>query len=138
MAIAYAHNEIPTQRELLKLYDALGWSAYTRDPATLAAAVSASLAVVTASNDGQLIGLARVVGDGHTIVYLQDILVAPAWQRKGVGRALFHRVFAPFSTVRQHVLMTDDEPQQRAFYESLGLTEVRELPHPIRVFAKFG
>ena len=104
----------------------------------VAAAVDASLTVVTARQDGRLIGLARLVGDGLTVVYLQDILIAPDYQRHGVGRELFQRVFAPFSDVRQKVLITDDEPSQRAFYESMAFTETGDLDHPIRTFVQFG
>ena len=30
-----------------------------------------------------------MVGDGHTIVFVQDILVRPQFQRRGIGPALF-------------------------------------------------
>lgn len=134
----YQSDVTPTQDELLELYDSVGWSAYTRDPTRLAAAVNASLAIVTARHDGRLIGLARVVGDGLTIVYLQDILVASGYRRRGIGRELFERAFAPFDDVRQRVLITDDEPSQRAFYESMDFTEAGDLDHPIRTFVRFG
>ncbi|MDN5558482.1 MAG: GNAT family N-acetyltransferase [Ruaniaceae bacterium] len=77
------------------------------------------------------------MGDGLTIVYLQDILVSPDHHRSGIGRELFRRVLEPYEDVHQKVLMTDDEPGQRAFYEAMGFTEVRDMEHPIRVFARF-
>lgn len=129
-------RETPSTEDLLSLYGAVGWAAYTRDPARLTAAVTASLAVVTARQDGELVGLARVVGDGLTIVYLQDILIRPTHQRRGVGRELFRFVLEPYRDVRQKVLITDDEPAQRAFYESLGFTETRDLDYPIRTFVQ--
>lgn len=134
----YQSGVTPMQDELVALYDSVGWSAYTRHPARLAAAVSASLAAVTARQDGRLIGLARLVGDGQTIAYLQDILITPDYQRHGIGRELFERVFAPFSDVRQKVLITNDEPSQRAFYESMGFIETGDLDYPIRTFVRFG
>ena len=97
-----------------------------------------AVALVTETReDGRLVGMARLVGDGLTIVYLQDILVAPSHQRIGIGRQLFHRVLEPFSEVRQKVVVTDDEPGQRAFYEALGFTEIRDLKSPIRAFVQF-
>jgi hypothetical protein len=41
-------------------------------------------------------------------------------------------VLEPYRDVRQKVLITDDEPAQRAFYESMGFTETgdRRLPDP--------
>lgn len=91
----------PSQEELVDLYGAVGWTAYTRDPERLAAAVSASLAVAAARQDGELVGLTRVVGDGQTIVYLQDVLVRPARQRRGIGRELIRRVLEPYRDVSQ-------------------------------------
>lgn len=136
--LTYQTAACPTLDELIDLYHAVGWGAYTKDPARLEAAVSASLAIVTARQNGELIGLARVVGDGQTIVYLQDILIRPTHQRRGIGRELFQRVFAPYSDVRQKVLITDDEVSQRAFYESMGFTETGNLEYPIRTFVQLG
>ena len=125
--------------EALALYQSVGWAAYTRDPALLARAIQNSSFVVTARNaEGELVGLARAVSDDATICYLQDILVDPACQGAGVGRKLLEAVQARFGHVRQTVLLTDDEPGQRAFYEALGFTEGADFsPGPLRVFALF-
>ncbi len=129
-------QDLPTTPELRQLYDSVGWAAYTRDPDTLARGLAGSLRAVTARIDGALVGLARVVGDGATICYLQDVLVDPAHQHAGIGRLLVEAVYAPFMGVRQHVLLTDSEPGQRAFYESLGFTEVHDFPTGLRAFAR--
>ena len=124
--------------DLVSLYDSVGWTTYTKEPQELALAVRQSLRVVTAWDGEILVGLARVVGDGVTVIYLQDILIAPEHQRRGIGRSLMHEVFAPFGHVRQHVLLTDDEPRQRAFYESLGFTEAHDVrPGELRSFVRF-
>ena len=136
--LTFQTGACPTSEELVSLYNAVSWSAYTKDPARLAAAVRASLAVATARQDGELVGLARLVGDGQTIVYLQDILIRPTHQRRGIGRELFQRIFAPYSDVRQKVLITDDEASQHAFYKSMGFTETGDLDYPIRTFVQFG
>ncbi|WP_102157420.1 GNAT family N-acetyltransferase [Zhihengliuella halotolerans] len=137
MTLSYQSGDNLSRGELTALYESVGWSAYTNDPPRLEAAVAASLHVVTARDAGRLVGLARLVGDGLTIVYLQDILVAPEHHRSGIGRELFRRAFEPFGDVRQKLLITDDEPRQLAFYESMGFTEIRDMPHPTRAFAKF-
>jgi len=55
-----------------------------------------------------------------------------------VGRKLLEAVQARFGHVRQTVLLTDNEPGQRAFYEALGFTEGADFsPGPLRVFALF-
>ena len=71
--------------ELTELYDSVGWSAYTRDVGTLRRALAGSSTLVIARDGAVLIGLARVVSDGATICYLQDVLVDPSHQGHGVG-----------------------------------------------------
>jgi GNAT superfamily N-acetyltransferase len=124
--------------ELLALYEAVGWSAYTRSPAVLRAAITGSSFVVVARRGPRLVGLARAISDDATICYVQDVLVVPQEQRKGVGRALVRAVLDRYATVRQKVLLTDDEPGQRAFYESLGYAEIRDRPPgTLRAFVRF-
>ncbi len=54
---------------------------------------------------------------------MQDVLIHPDFQRCGVGRELMRRMLARFSHVRQTVLLTDETPRTRAFYQALGLVE---------------
>jgi GNAT superfamily N-acetyltransferase len=126
----------PERDELVELYDAVGWTAYTADPRALEAAIAGSYLVLTArADDGSLVGLVRTVSDGVTIAYVQDLLVRPAHQRTGVGGALLDAVLAHHAGVRQTVLTTDAEPGQRAFYESRGFTEAHDVaPAPLRSF----
>ena len=132
-------NRTATDAEVLALYGSVGWVAYTNDPDLLFQALRCSAFVVAARNqDGMLIGLARTVSDDATICYLQDILVHPEAQGTGVGRALFDEVKQRYGHVRQMVLITDDEPQQRAFYEAMGLREGSDFDSgPVRLFARF-
>ena len=113
-----------TLDDVLPLYDAVGWSAYTDEPETLLAGLRGSSFIATAWDGDTLVGLARVISDDATIMYLQDILVAPSHHRKGVGRALAEAALDRFRHVRQRVLLTDSDPAQKRFYESLGFTEV--------------
>ncbi len=132
-------RDSPARDELIELYTAVGWSAYTRDPDALVRAIRGSLRVATARSAGELIGLARIVGDGVTIAYLQDVLVHPSHRRAGIGRRLVEAVLRDQGRVRQQVLLTDDEPGQHAFYRSLGFTESRDLePSPVHAFVRFG
>lgn len=128
--------QVPALGETLDLYDAVGWSAYTARPETLERSLLGSRHVVTARRDGALVGLARVVGDGAVIAYLQDVLVHPAAQGQGIGRRLVEEVLAPFDAVRQQVLLTDAEPGQRAFYEALGFVEVHDHDPGLRSFVR--
>ncbi|MFI9011441.1 GNAT family N-acetyltransferase [Actinosynnema sp. NPDC053489] len=132
-----AESGIPVD-ELLVLYGSVGWSAYTDSPEVLGAAVAGASLVVTARRGGKLVGLARALSDGATICYLQDVLVHPTAHRRGIGRALVEAVLDRYRAVRQKVLLTDDEPGQRAFYESLGYAEIRDHGSgALRCFVRF-
>ena len=102
-------------------------------------AIRGSSFVVTARGpERELWGLARAISDDQTICYLQDILVRPVIQRAGIGRALIEHVKAKYQHVHQTVLITDNEPTQHAFYESLGFTEGGDnKPERIRAFILF-
>ena len=112
----YQEDEIQT------LYAAVGWTAYTEDLAALKRGFQNSLLVLAAYEDGELIGLIRAVGDGATVVFVQDLLVAPQKQRRGVGTALLKAVLDRYSNVRQLLLTTDNTPKTIAFYKSLGFS----------------
>jgi ribosomal protein S18 acetylase RimI-like enzyme len=119
-AITYRELKDIDRQELLGLYSDAGWSAYTAHPDVLAEAVRNSLYVVSAWRGDSLVGLLRVVGDGLTIAYIQDILVLREYKRQGIGSSLMNRALDRFSNVRQIVLLTDDTQETRRFYESLG------------------
>jgi GNAT superfamily N-acetyltransferase len=130
-----SESSLPLE-ELVELYAAVGWTAY--QPELLRQGVAGSSYVVTARLDGRLVGLARAISDDATICYLQDVLVHPDAQRRGIGRALVRAMLDRYRAVRQKVLLTDDEPAQRAFYESLGYAEIRDFgPGTLRSFVRF-
>lgn len=106
--------------QLLALYQSVGWSSYTDNFEGLKEGLANSLKVITAWHGDQLIGLIRVVGDGKTIIYIQDILVNPAFHGKGVGSKLIGKILADYQAVRQIVLMTEEAPAVRGFYEKHG------------------
>ena len=120
------------------LYEAVGWVAYTQEPDTLVAALEGSSFVAGAFQGGALIGLIRVVSDDASIAYIQDILVHPEHQRRGVGRALMGIMLERYEHVRQKILLTDGRPDQLQFYESLGFTNTRSLvKNPLNAFVMF-
>ncbi len=130
--------EIPWD-ELIGLYDAVGWKAYTvseRRP-DLPRALRNSTYVVSAWYEGRLIGLARTLSDDVSVCYLQDLLVLPAYQGQGVGTQLLRNCLERYGHVRLHVLLTDDDEKTAHFYESLGFRNIRDLNEmPLNAFVK--
>ena len=106
--------------EILDLYEAVGWTNYTARPDTLRAGYASSLAVWGAFAGDRLVGVVRVVGDGVTIVFVQDLIVAPSHQRTGIGAQLMQAVMNRFSDVYQMELLTDDGSVACVLYERLA------------------
>ena len=109
------------------LYESVGWSAYTRDPESLKKGVLNSLCIFGAYEGEKLVGLLRAVGDGVAIVFIQDILVQPCYQRRGIGRDLIARLLERYAHVRQIHLLTDDMPETIGFYKAVGFTPVEHI-----------
>ena len=122
----------PSVEELTELYDSVGWSAYTKTPERLLPMLEGSRYLYTArevtpQGTGRLIGLVRAVGDGHSIAYIQDLLVHPHAQRQGVGSALLKRVIDDFDRedIRQRLITTDVASEHAvALYKRYGYAPV--------------
>ena len=116
----------PRIEDLLNLYGDVEWFAYTNDPENLKLAIDRSLKVWTCWDDDKLVGLARVVGDGYTIIYIQDILVLKSYQGRGIGSKLLKLILEKYKPVRQIVLMTDETDKTIRFYEKNGLRKASD------------
>ena len=113
--------------EIQRLYSQVGWTAYKEDLKALEQGFKNSLLVLASFENDELLGIIRVVGDGFTVILVQDILVFPQYQRQGIGTALLKAVLDRYSHVRQIQLVTDNTPQTVAFYKSLGFSDFSAL-----------
>lgn len=120
MAVIFRETKKIDTKNLQTLYEDAEWYAYTRDMNKLEQALSNSLYALSAWEENRLIGLIRVIGDGLTIIYIQDILVLKSHQNQGLATELMNHVLNKFEEVRQKVLLTDDAPNVRHFYEKNG------------------
>ncbi|MBU3209745.1 GNAT family N-acetyltransferase [Clostridium algidicarnis] len=118
--VIYKYVNEFNREDIKNLYEDAGWTSYTKDLSKLMGSIEASLMVISAWDNDKLIGLIRVVGDGITIIYIQDILVLDSYKRKGIGTKLLKDILDKYSKVRQKVLLTDDAEETRGFYESNG------------------
>ncbi|MCP1339600.1 GNAT family N-acetyltransferase [Idiomarina sp. M1R2S28] len=84
------NDEPPTAREYLELRGKLGWDSVEQNIAKKS--LDNSLFNVSIRHAENLIGMARVVGDGFIYFYIQDVLVSPEYQGYGIGRVLMERV----------------------------------------------
>ncbi|MGG2027032.1 GNAT family N-acetyltransferase [Gottfriedia sp. S16(2024)] len=120
MTINFNNSKKINNEQLESLYNDVEWYAYTQDLKVLQQAIEQSLEVVSAWDGEELVGLIRIVGDGLTIIYIQDILVLNGYQNQGIATQLMQQVLNKYKNVRQKVLLTEEAPDVRHFYEKNG------------------
>ena len=116
-----------SETEVAQLYASVGWVYYTKHPEVLKKAYANSLCTLGAFDADKLVGLIRCVGDGYTILFIQDLLVLPDYQRRGIGTKLMKSLLERYPNVYQIELATDDTEKTVAFYETLGFRALRKI-----------
>jgi ribosomal protein S18 acetylase RimI-like enzyme len=113
--------------QVIELYGSVGWSAYTADTDALVRALKNSTYVFLCCLDSKIVGLIRGVSDDVSINYIQDILVHPEYQRRGIGHALMKHCLEKYSHGGNSSLLTENTDQQICFYKSFGFRNPKEL-----------
>ena len=106
--------------EVLHLYQAVGWTNYTNQPQMLEQSLAHSLAIYVARDGEEIVGLVRLVGDGFSSVFVQDLIVLPSYQRQGIGSDLMKEALGDYKDAYQVQLATEQTEKTLEFYRSLG------------------
>ena len=124
-------------KTLIKLYDSVGWVAYTDEPEDLRIALNNSTYIYGLYKEDKLIGFIRGLTDFSSLNYVQDIIVNPGFHNKGIGSQLLDFVNSKYP-VRCQILLTDDEPGQLEYYAKNGYKNTKDLVDvPLNCFVKF-
>ena len=118
--ITIKKQEIVKLENVLHLYQAVGWTNYTNQPQMLEQALSHSLAIYVACDGEKIVGLVRLVGDGFSSIFVQDLIVLPTYQRQGIGSNLMKEALADYNDAYQVQLATEQTEKNLGFYRSLG------------------
>ena len=118
--ITIKKQEIVKLENVLHLYQAVGWTNYTNQPEMLEQALSHSLAIYVALDGDAVVGLIRLIGDGFSSVFVQDLIVLPTYQRQGIGSNLMKEALADYNDAYQVQLATEQTEKNVGFYRSMG------------------
>ena len=118
--ITVRKQDLVNINDVLHLYQAVGWTNYTHQPQMLEQALSHSLAIYLALDGDAVVGLVRLVGDGFSSIFVQNLIVLPSYQRQGIGRDLMKEALEDFKDAYQVQLVTEQTEKNLEFYCSLG------------------
>lgn len=110
------------------IYRKESWTAYLKDDEKLKRAYDNSLYIIGAFDDSKLIGLIRCIGDGEHILVVQDLIINPEYQKRGIGTYLFKTIMQRYSEVRMFMVITDIEDiVDNKFYQSFNLKKLEDM-----------
>ena len=121
-----------SKEEVINLYEEAGWTAYTKNKDKLWQSITSSLKIYSVFVDNEFAAIARVLGDGITTILIQDIIVKQKYQNGGIGTALIKAILKDYKSVRQTILLCDNDKKLIDFYKKNGL-KVVSLPKPIDI-----
>jgi len=108
--------------EIVALYQCGGWRQErpeARD--VIPAMIQGSFCFMVArSLEGRIIGMARVISDGYSDAYIQDVVVLEAFRGQGIGRELVRRLTKLCENRKIGWIGLVAEPGTQGLYEELG------------------
>jgi len=122
--ITYRHGNDLDLDAVIELYRAstLGERRPVADRERMRLMLANANLVVTAWDDGQLVGIARSVTDFSYATYLSDLAVRLSHQKQGIGRELIRRTQALGG---QATVILLSAPKAMEYYPRIGMK-----PHP--------
>ena len=80
----------PLVEEYIQLRNSIGWKIFQYDK--IKKGLDNSIYCVCVEEQGKLIGFGRIIGDGGTVFYIQDIMVEPSYQKQNIGTLIMEKL----------------------------------------------
>lgn len=115
-------EKTPTVDEYNNLTDVVYWG--KRDPKIVKEALKNSLYCICVYDKKELIGFGRIIGDKTIFLYLQDIMVNPKYQGKGIGTQIIETILNKIESYKEinpdiKVYLCASKDKE-SFYERFG------------------
>ncbi|MGL5751392.1 MAG: GNAT family N-acetyltransferase [Paraclostridium sp.] len=80
-----------------------------------------------AFDEDRLVGFIRCVGDGEHSLLVQDLIITPEYQKRGIGTYLFKTIMEKYSDVRSFIVITDiEDVVDNKFYKSFNFKKLKD------------
>ena len=91
MAVTIEYRN-PTPAQWMALRQSVGWATFPDE--AVEKSLAATLFCVCAFDGGELVGMARVLGDGVICFYVGNVMVRPDRQSEGIGSDIMNEIMA--------------------------------------------
>jgi len=115
------------QNEIIKLYKEGGWWKQNYKSSGIKHLIKGSFAFAIAldTNKKKAVGMGRVLSDGFSDAYIQDLVVLKEYRNKGIGRELVNFLISYCKKKGINWISLIAEPNQDLFYEELGFKTMK-------------
>jgi len=116
------------KNEIVNLYKSAGWWKDYYDSSKLDDMIKGSFAFAVAviKKSNKAIGMGRVISDGISDAYIQDLVVLPEFQETGIGKKII-RTLLEFCLSKKIVWIgLIAEPKQSGFYSNIGFKILKD------------
>ena len=112
--------------EIVELYKAGGWWKNHYDKSEINNLIKNSYTfAVAVDKNNEAIGMGRVLSDGLSDAYLQDIVILKKYRGQGIGKLLVKKMIDHCKSNKIHWIALISEPDQDAFYSKIGFKTMK-------------
>jgi len=113
--------------EIVKLYKAGGWWKDYYDPSRLKYLIKGSFAFAVAidKNLDKTVGMGRIISDGVSDAYIQDLVVLKECRNKSIGKLLVKTLLEYCLSKNIIWIGLIAEPNQHGFYSNIGFKTLK-------------
>jgi len=114
--------------EIVNLYEAGGWwkQEYCKEGLTDLIAGSFLFAVIIEKSSKKAVGMGRMLSDGVSDGYIQDVVVLPDLRGKGLGKKIISSLVSKAQSKGLDWIGLIGEPNTQGFYEKLGFKLLKD------------
>jgi len=115
------------EQDIVSLYKIGGWWKESYDSSLVHTMITGSFvfAVVVDTVKEKTIGMGRVISDGISDAYIQDLIVDPEYRGQGIGKKLVDTLISHCKTSGIVWIGVIAEPGSHEFYHHLGFAEMK-------------
>ncbi|MBM7605889.1 N-acetylglutamate synthase-like GNAT family acetyltransferase [Metabacillus crassostreae] len=120
--ITYKVNDVINADELAEVFKLSGIKRPVEDLPRLQKMIEHADIIITAREEGKVIGVARAITDYHYCCYLSDLAISKDYQGKGIGKKLVALLKEELGEKVSLILLASEEAME--YYPKIGFDTI--------------